>query len=288
MSTADQAKGLDAQIFALRNFCEQNKIEDYELFADENQSGTKSSRPALDRMMKAVENGEIDSVIVFAFSRYARSVSHMLRGLETMKKFQTNFISLTEKLDLNTSLGHVVFVIISAIAQLERDLIAERVKNGLAAAKNRGVKIGRVRTRNSALIESLLEAGLSFREVARIAKCSHGSVSAQKKEYLARKAKENAAKVFEAQETNLALSPETVAKLEAANIKLAAPAPETLPVPRRSALIRPNSKEDEFSQTGGLSSFFISNSPNSRPIRCSPDPKSHLRTPMPPLIIARI
>ena len=190
VSTADQSKGLDAQIFALRNFCEQNKITDYELFADENQSGTKSSRPALDRMMKAVENGEIDTVIVFAFSRYARSVTHMLKGLEIMKAHKSNFVSLTEKLDLNTSLGHVVFVIISAIAQLERDLIAERVRNGLAAAKARGVRIGRVRKRNDVLIHSLLKAGLSFRETARIAKCSHGSVSASKKEYLAKLAQE--------------------------------------------------------------------------------------------------
>ncbi|MGE0528462.1 MAG: recombinase family protein [Bdellovibrionales bacterium] len=199
VSTADQKNGLDAQIRALRIFCEQNKITEWELFADENQSGTKASRPSLDRMMAAVENGEIENVIVFAFSRYARSVSHMLKGLEIMRKHKTNFISLTEKLDLNTSLGHVVFVIISAIAQLERDLIAERVKNGLAAAKARGKQIGRVRKRNSALIESLLDAGLSFREISRIAKCSHGSVSAQKKEYLAKKAKQKAdeAKVFE-------------------------------------------------------------------------------------------
>lgn len=194
VSTADQKNGLDAQIRALRIYCEQNKITDYELFADENQSGTKASRPSLDRMMAAVENGEIENVIVFAFSRFARSVSHMLKGLEVMRKHKTNFISLTEKLDLNTSLGHVVFVIISAIAQLERDLIAERVKNGLAAAKARGKQIGRVRKRNSILIESLLDAGLTYREIARIAKCSHGSVHAQKKEYRARKAKELAAK----------------------------------------------------------------------------------------------
>jgi DNA invertase Pin-like site-specific DNA recombinase len=188
VSTAMQENGLDAQVRALRIYCEQNKIEDYESFVDENQSGTKVSRPGLDRMMRAVENGEIDTVVVFAFSRFARSVSHMLKGLELMRSHKTNFVSLTEKLDLNTSLGHVVFVIISAIAQLERDLIAERVRNGLAAAKARGKRIGRVRTRNSALIESLLEAGLSFREVAKVAKCSHGSVSAQKKEWLARKA----------------------------------------------------------------------------------------------------
>ena len=129
VSTLMQENGLDAQIRALRIYCEQNKIEQYELFADENQSGTKVSRFGLDRMMQAVENGEIDTVVVFAFSRFARSVSHMLKGLEVMRNHKTNFVSLTEKLDLNTSLGHV-FVIISAIAQLERDLIAERVRNG--------------------------------------------------------------------------------------------------------------------------------------------------------------
>jgi DNA invertase Pin-like site-specific DNA recombinase len=198
VSTSDQKNGLDAQIRALRTFCEQNNITDWELFADENQSGTKSSRPSLDRMMKAVEAGEIENVIVFAFSRYARSVSHMLKGLEAMRKHKTNFISLTEKLDLNTSLGHVVFVIISAIAQLERDLIAERVKNGLVAARARGKRIGRVRKRNDALIHSLLSAGLSFREIAKIAVCSHGSVSASKKEWLALKAKEKDIKFIEA------------------------------------------------------------------------------------------
>ncbi len=221
VSTADQKNGLDAQVRALRIFCEQNNVVDYELFADENQSGTKASRPALDRMMKAVENGEIESVVVFAFSRYARSVTHMLKGLETFKKCSTNFVSLTEKLDLNTSLGHVVFVIISAIAQLERDLIAERVRNGLAAARARGKILGRKRTRNSALIEQLLQAGLSFREVAKIARCSHGSVSAQKQELLARLAKER--KLEQEQLTHTLfdendLPPDIQLKIEAARV----------------------------------------------------------------------
>jgi len=223
VSTADQKTGLEAQIRALRLFCEQNKIENYELFADENQSGTKASRPGLDRMMKAVESGEIEAVVVFAFSRFARSVSHMLKGLETFKKFNANFISLTEKIDLNTSLGHVVFVLISAIAQLERDLIAERVRNGLANARAKGIRIGRVRKRNSVLIESLLDAGLSYREIARIAKCSHGSVHAQKKEYSAKKAekarlseleRQKAAQFPETGETPL--PPEVLAKIAAA------------------------------------------------------------------------
>ena len=187
VSTQDQKSGLESQCRALRIYCEQNKIENYELFADENQSGTKASRPGLDRMMKAVENGEVETVVVFAFSRYARSVSHMLKGLEVMRTHKCNFVSLSEKLDLNTSLGHVVFVIISAIAQLERDLIAERVRNGLANARAKGKLIGRVRKRNDALIHSLIEASLSYREIARIAKCSHGSVHASKLEWKKKK-----------------------------------------------------------------------------------------------------
>jgi len=229
VSTNDQVKGLDAQVRALRIFCEQNNITSWELFADEAYSGTKASRPGLDRMMKPVENDEIENVIVFAFSRYARSVTHMLKGLEVMRAHKPNFVSLSEKLDLNTSLGHVVFVIISAIAQLERDLIAERVRNGLAAAKARGARIGRVRTRNSVLIESLLDAGFSFRTIARLAKCSHGSVSAQKKEWLAKKLEaerkllENAPpKEFETQVAStptIIIPPEIAARIAEAGIQ---------------------------------------------------------------------
>lgn len=182
-------------------------------------------------MMRSVEAGEIDSVVVFAFSRFARSVSHMLKGLETMRKYQTNFVSLTEKIDLNTSLGHVVFVLVSAIAQLERDLISERVRNGLANARAKGKLIGRVRKRNSALIEQLLEAGLSFREISRIARCSHGSVGAQKKEWLARKAAEKKKREedeqVKIQAAAIQIPPEVVAKMEAANA-----APATTPEPQ--------------------------------------------------------
>ena len=78
-------------------------------------------------------------------------------------------------------------------------MIQERVRAGMKNAKAKGKLIGRVRKRNSALIESLLEAGLSYREIARIAKCSHGSVHAQKKEFTARKAKEQQQKLDDLQ-----------------------------------------------------------------------------------------
>lgn len=73
VSTDQQSTGLESQVRILRDYCAKNDIANYELFTDEGISGTKSRRPALDRMIAAVNNGEISSVIVYSFSRFARS-----------------------------------------------------------------------------------------------------------------------------------------------------------------------------------------------------------------------
>ena len=180
VSTDQQSTGLEAQSRALTDYCRLNKIENYELFTDEGISGTKSSRPALDRMMAMIKQNEAECVVVYSFSRFARSTTHMLNGLETMKAHGCNFVSLTEKIDTNSPIGKAVFVIISAIAALERDLIAERVRNGLANARAKGKLIGRKKLRDSDLIRKLLNASISYCNVLKIAKCSHGSVHAEK------------------------------------------------------------------------------------------------------------
>ena len=194
VSTDQQTGGLESQVRALKEYCTMNKITDYEIFTDEGISGTKSSRPALDRMMAAVRNGECSCVVVYSFSRFARSVTHLLVGLEELKKNQTSFVSLTERIETDSPIGKAVFVIIGAIAQLERDLICERVKNGLANARAKGKLIGRKKLRDSDLIRKLLKAGMSYRNISTIAKCSHGSVHAEvlavRKEELARKTAE--------------------------------------------------------------------------------------------------
>ena len=97
VSTDQQSTGLEAQVRALKDYCHLNKIEDFDLFADEGISGTKSSRPALDRMMAVVRSGEASCVVVYSFSRFARSTTNMLNGLETMKANNCNFVSLTDK-----------------------------------------------------------------------------------------------------------------------------------------------------------------------------------------------
>ena len=164
----------------MRLYCEQNNITNVEFFTDDGVSGTKSSRPALDRMMAAVEAGEISTCIVYSFSRFARSTTHLLNALNRFKATGTAFVSLTERIDTNSTVGVAIFSILASISQLERDLIADRVKCGLANARAKGRLIGRKKMRDSDLIRKLLKSGLSFRQVSSIAKCSHGSVSAEK------------------------------------------------------------------------------------------------------------
>lgn len=199
VSTLDQAQGAESQARALNEWCTRNNIIDFETFTDHGVSGAKESRPALDKMMERVKNLEAEQVIVFAFSRFARSTMHLLKGLQIFKDCKTRFVSITEQIDTDSSMGVAMFTILGSLAQLERSMIQERVKAGMRNAKAKGKIIGRLRKRNDALIHSLLEAGLSFREVARIARCSHGSVSASKKELLAKKAKLEQEKIQELQ-----------------------------------------------------------------------------------------
>lgn len=164
----------------LRSYCEGNQLSTYEFFSDEGISGTKSSRPGLDRLMAAVENDEISSVVVYSFSRFARSTTHLLNALQVFKRKGVHFVSLTEKIDTNSAVGVAIFSILAAISQLERDLVADRVKIGLANARAKGRLIGRKKMRDSDLIRKLLKAGMSYRNISVVAKCSHGSVSAER------------------------------------------------------------------------------------------------------------
>ena len=90
-------------------------------------------------------------------------------------------MSISERIDTNSAIGVAIFSILAAIAQLERDLIASRVKIGLENARAKGKLIGRKKLRDSELIRKLLTAGMSYRNIGVVAKCSHGSVSAERK-----------------------------------------------------------------------------------------------------------
>lgn len=175
-STAKQSTGLESQERAIKTFCKSKGINKFSIYSDFGISGVKASRPELDRMMNDARDGKIDTVIVYSFSRFARSTKHLLDALEEFRKLNVNFISITENVDTSTPMGKALFTIISAISQLERELISERVKNGLDNAKAKGKQLGRKRTRNSKLIRELHKQKLSYRKIAEFARCSIATV----------------------------------------------------------------------------------------------------------------
>jgi DNA invertase Pin-like site-specific DNA recombinase len=109
-----------------------------------------------------------DIVCVWRFDRFARSVSHLLRALETFKALGIDFVSFSEQMDTSTPAGKMVFTVLGAVAELERSLIAERVRAGLRNARAKGKRLGRPRKNvDSARIDRLRSQGLAWRAIAR-------------------------------------------------------------------------------------------------------------------------
>jgi DNA invertase Pin-like site-specific DNA recombinase len=177
VSTANQDNGLEAQERALESFCKNANIKYYKKFSDKNISGAKESRPQLDLLLQEIENKNISKVIVYSFSRFARSTKHLLNALEMFKKHRVEFISISENIDTSSAIGTAFFTIIGAIAQLERELISERVKNGLRNAIAKGKKVGRPKTRPANAILSLRAEHYSYREIAKMLAISHTAVA---------------------------------------------------------------------------------------------------------------
>jgi DNA invertase Pin-like site-specific DNA recombinase len=107
----------------------------------------KDSRPELNKLMADAHRRRFDTIVVWKFDRFARSVSHLLRALENFNALGVGFVSLSEQIDTSTPTGKMVFSVLGAVAELERSLIAERVRAGLRNAKANGTRLGRPRIR---------------------------------------------------------------------------------------------------------------------------------------------
>jgi len=164
VSTTEQST--DSQLLDLRRYVRERGWDIFKEYVDEGISGTKDSRPALNELMNDAKKRRFDVVLVWRFDRFARSTKHLILALEEFKNLGIDFVSYQENIDTSSPLGSAIFTIISAVAQLERDIIAERVKAGLRRARENGKVIGRPKALFSVEEAYKLRLkGLSLREI---------------------------------------------------------------------------------------------------------------------------
>jgi DNA invertase Pin-like site-specific DNA recombinase len=177
VSTTDKGQDPETQLRELREYCERRKLEIVREYVDNGVSGTKESRPELNRLMADANRRKFDALLVWKFDRFARSTSHLLKALETFQSLKIDFVSLTEGIDTSTAVGAMVFTILGAVGQMERELIRERIRAGVRNARAKGKRLGRPKvTVNASVVASLRAAGRSYRAVAAELGVSVGTV----------------------------------------------------------------------------------------------------------------
>ncbi len=138
VSRTDQI--LDNQKLPLVKYCESKGYE-YEIF--EEKESTRKTRPVQWELYNKLLRKEFDGLVIYKFDRWARSSKELINHIEALMEAGIFVFSYSEALDLNTSMGRAMFTVMSAFAQLERDIIRERTLAGLARAKAQGKKLGR-------------------------------------------------------------------------------------------------------------------------------------------------
>lgn len=141
VSTSDQTT-LNQEL-ELKAYCERSKYEIVDIYKDEGISGSKTSRPELDRLLQDMRLKKFEAIIVWKFDRLGRSTQHLLQVLEEMKNKEVRLIATSQNIDTFTPMGKFFFTILSGFAEMEREIIIERINLGLERRKKQGLKLGR-------------------------------------------------------------------------------------------------------------------------------------------------
>jgi DNA invertase Pin-like site-specific DNA recombinase len=175
VSTADQH--VATQLYDLRLFAEQRGYKVVAEYTDVGVSGTKARRPGLDAMMKDARKRKFTVVLVAAFDRMARSTRHFLQVMDELNDLGIEFVSRRENIDTTGAMGRLFVTIIGCIAELEADLIKERIRAGMRRRKLEGFKLGRqpLDINHAALVRDRL-SGMSLTDTARKYGVSRASV----------------------------------------------------------------------------------------------------------------
>ncbi|MGA2992417.1 MAG: recombinase family protein [Candidatus Korobacteraceae bacterium] len=145
VSTAHNGQDPEVQLRELREYAGRRGWEITGEYTDTGVSGSKESRPELNRLMVDAHRRCFDAVLVWKIDRFGRSLKHLVNALADLGAYGVAFVSLRDNLDLSTPSGRLMFAVIGAMAEFERSLIQERVKAGLRNARAKGKRIGRPR-----------------------------------------------------------------------------------------------------------------------------------------------
>ncbi len=166
VSTLDQENGLASQKKAILRWLKGHAVKKVEWFEDRI-SGTKDRRPGLDKLNKAIFNGEVKTVVVWSLSRLTRKGA--FEGLTMLAKWLekgVRVVSIAEQFDFYGASGELVAAVLFAVAKMQRDELSNATKRGLAAAKDRGVKLGKRPGKWTAKVLPLHKKGKSISEIA--------------------------------------------------------------------------------------------------------------------------
>jgi DNA invertase Pin-like site-specific DNA recombinase len=177
VSTLHGQQDPEMQLSELREYATRRGLSIHEEYVDQGVSGSKESRPALNRLMSEAQRCRFDAVLVWKIDRFGRSLKHLVNSLADLSAYGIAFISLRDNLDLSTPSGRLMFQIIGAMAEFERALIQERVRAGLRNARAKGKRIGRPRlVVDSARVLQLRAEGHSWRDISDYLKLDLGTV----------------------------------------------------------------------------------------------------------------
>jgi DNA invertase Pin-like site-specific DNA recombinase len=166
VSTSNGQQDPEMQLRELREYAKHRELIIIGEYIDK-MTGSKDSRPSLNRLMTDACRRKFDAVLVWKLDRFGRSLRHLVNALAELEALGIAFVSLRDNLDLSTPSGRLMFQIIGAMAEFERSLIQERVKAGLRNAQAKGKKLGRPRADvDPSRVEALRASGASWRAIA--------------------------------------------------------------------------------------------------------------------------
>ena len=181
VSTVDQHP--ETQLCDLRQHAAQRGLQIVQEYVDHGFCGARARRPALDRMMEDARRHKFDVLLVWSCDRLARNTKHLLQTLDELNGMGISFLSQREAIDTEGPLGRAIIVIVSAMAELERCIIIERVRAGMRRARLEGRQIGRSRLdMNREQIVHDRRSGMSLTQVAKRHNISRASVCRLMKE----------------------------------------------------------------------------------------------------------